>query len=517
MAEKSKRVTTPAPRTRDPKASKSSKKAAKEAKPKTTAKKATAATKKSQATKAAPSVTTTAPEAPLAAEAPAVSETQVTTEAKIAAEPTAAETPATAEANATAEAPVKATKTAKATTTTKKKKSADAEAKPSPKKSKKATASPDLPVETAPTEATPVIEAPGEIASAPSVSASTASAPLAAPIEVSTSSAVAVKEPKSAVPAPAARASRSTKKKAVKKKAAKSSAATRASSLPLKQYEFIGVPSFKGQAIEERPAVPAPPPPSPKQLTLEERLEILQARLAQQGEAVRRQIQEQLDMSWIYHDSALEGVVYSFQELKTALGPDQTLVQESNLQPVIDEIRRHRAAIELVRECAKKKTPITLDLIKRIYLTLHPEEGDLKTVKYRKDIPQHRLYFHEYAAPDKIAGKVRQVVDWLNEPEAQKGRNALRVAARAHYDLLRAFPFQTDSGKVARLLMNLLLLQSGYEPAILHSTERQRYYDALKGSAPTIISMVVEAEENAVMSLEKLLDELELRGRGYAG
>lgn len=372
--------------------------------------------------------------------------------------------------------------TTKATKTTKKK---EQQQKAEPKITAKKTAVPVVAKE-APASALPASEQPSSIPEAPP-------------------------------PPPAVPSSASPKKKPAKKKTSKLSATSRSSSLPLKQYEFIGVPSFKGVTVESRPAVPAPPPPALRELTLEERLEVLQSRLAQQSEGLRKQLQEQLDMSWIYHDSALEGVVYSFQELKTALGPDQTLVQESNLQPVIDEIRRHRAAIELVRECAKKKTPITLDLIKRIYLTLHPEEGDLKTVKYRKDIPQHRLYFHEYAAPDKIAGKVRQVVDWLNEPEAQKGRNALRVAARAHYDLLRAFPFQTDSGKVARLLMNLLLLQSGYEPAILHSTERQRYYDALKGSAPTIISMVVEAEENAVMSLEKLLDELELRGRGYAG
>src|SRR5690606_11058199 len=164
----------------------------------------------------------------------------------------------------------------------------------------------------------------------------------------------------------------------------------------LKNYQFIGVPSFKGQVFESKPAAPPPPPPVRRPLTLEERLELLQARFAQLSEPVRKQIQDQLDMSWIYHDSALEGVVYSYQELKTALGPDQTLVQESNLQPVIDEIRRHRAAIELVREYAKKRAPVTVDVVKKIYLTLHPEEGDLKTLKYRKDIPQHRLYFHDY-------------------------------------------------------------------------------------------------------------------------
>ena len=72
--------------------------------------------------------------------------------------------------------------------------------------------------------------------------------------------------------------------------------------------------------------------------------------------------------------------------------------------------------------------------MKQIYLILHPEEGDIKTVKYRKDIPQHRLYFHEYAPPDKIAYKVRQIVDWINDPEtkrrpqraAHRGARALR-------------------------------------------------------------------------------------------
>jgi Fic family protein len=155
-------------------------------------------------------------------------------------------------------------------------------------------------------------------------------------------------------------------------------------------------------------------------------------------------------------------------------------------------------------------------MIKKLYLILHPEEGDLKSVKYRKEIPQHRLYFHEYAAPDKIGSKVRQVVDWVNDPETRKGRNTIRIAGRAHYDLLRTFPFPTDSGRVARLFMNMLLMRAGYPPAIIHSTDRQRYYEALKGSAVIINNMVQEAIENALTSIEKMLDEYETRTRSFA-
>jgi hypothetical protein len=297
----------------------------------------------------------------------------------------------------------------------------------------------------------------------------------------------------------------------------------------------------RAEAARAAAAAVAPPLPLPVRkrdapMTFEERAASIEKRLAAQSDEFRTRYWDSFYMSWIYHDSALEGVVYTYDELRTALAqsnpakpptptqpppapasqpglPPDELASEPNIQPACEEIRRHREALDHIRDYAKKKGPITIDVIKKIYLILHPEEGDLKTVRYRRDIPQHRLYFHEYAQPDKIAYKVRQVVDWLNDPETKKGRNALRIAARAHYDLLRVFPFQSDSGKVARMFMNLLLLRSGMPPSIIHSAERQRYYDALKGSANQILSMVQESVENAVLSVEKLLDEHDAKAR----
>jgi Fic family protein len=255
---------------------------------------------------------------------------------------------------------------------------------------------------------------------------------------------------------------------------------------------------------------PAPVPEPPKVLSVEERTASLEDRLKGAPEEAQAKYRADLDMSWIAHDSALEGVVYTLAELRSAMGAnDGDVAFDSSLQPVVEEIRRHREALNFVREQAtKRRVPITVDIIKRIYCVLHPEEGDVKTVKYRKDIPQHRLYFHEYSPPDKIAYKLRQVVDWINDPETRRTRTPVRLAARAHYDIVRIFPFATDSGKVARLVMNLLLLRGGCPPAIIHSTERQRYYEALKGSSTTMHSIVQDAIENSLASIEKLLDAL---------
>jgi Fic family protein len=255
---------------------------------------------------------------------------------------------------------------------------------------------------------------------------------------------------------------------------------------------------------------PAPQPEPPKTMTLEERVAYLESRLQKADPELQSSYRDALDMSWIAHDSALEGVVYTQQELRTAIDPNATFVGDSSLQPVVEEIRRHREALNFVRDYAvKRKQPITLDVVKKIFTILHPEEGDIKSVKYRKDIPQHRLYFHEYAPPDKITYKMRQIIDWVNDPETRRTRSAVRIATRAHYDILRVFPFAQDSGKVARLFMNLLLLRGGYPPAIVHSTERQRYYEALKGSSATMNSIVQDAIENSLASIEKLLDAYE--------
>ena len=266
---------------------------------------------------------------------------------------------------------------------------------------------------------------------------------------------------------------------------------------------------------DELPRVQAPPErPLPTAESVEERFRIIEERLKEAPAEFRHGYQEALDMSWIYHDSALEGVVYTYQELRAAVDQGSSAMTDASLQPVVEEVRRHKAAIDLVREMGeKKRAPITVNVIRKIYLTLHPEEGDLKTVKYRRDIPQHRLYFHEYAHPEKIQQKVRQIVDWLNGPEPKKLKSPIRVASRAHYELLRVFPFQSDSGKVARLFMNLLLLRAGHPPAIVHSTERQRYYEALRGALPTLIQMVTESILNGLVSIEKLLDEQDAKLR----
>lgn len=240
---------------------------------------------------------------------------------------------------------------------------------------------------------------------------------------------------------------------------------------------------------------------------LDQRLTILHRRMEEADEETLAYYHRMLELSWIYHDSAIEGVVYNMDELAAAL--NNQAASDTSLIPVFDEIRQNKTAIELVKElAAKKRLNISLEVIKRIYSTLAPEEVEGKSPpKYRKDMPLHRMYFHEIAPPDKISYKMRQLVDWMNAADTKRATHTLRLAAKAHFQLLHIYPFPKHSGKVARLLMNLILLRGNYPPAIVHATERQRYYDALKTSDNATAKVVTEALVSSMDSAVRYFED----------
>lgn len=225
------------------------------------------------------------------------------------------------------------------------------------------------------------------------------------------------------------------------------------------------------------------------------------------GPGVREEYQERFDIAWIYHDSALEGVVYSMDELRAAMREEP--VSDPAMIPVYDEIRNHMGAIAMIREMAtRKRANVTLDVIKKLFAQLAPEELEGKgPPTYRKDMPLHRLYFHEISQPDKISYRMRQLVQWLSDPETKKTMHPVRMASKAHFQLLHIYPFPRHSGKVARLVMNLLLMRAGYPPVIIHATERQRYYEALRNGEDATSNLINQALGAAVETAIQYFEE----------
>src|SRR5262245_45064885 len=221
---------------------------------------------------------------------------------------------------------------------------------------------------------------------------------------------------------------------------------------------------------------------------------------------ILKDYRDRLDVSWIFHDNALEGVVLSYSELKAAI--DQRIISDVTLIPTYEEVRNHKAAVDFVREAsaAKKPPEVDLELVRKLYAILTPEEA-AKGYPYRPGNPLHRLDYHEIAAPEKITYRMRKIAEWMESDEFAELHPITR-ATRAHFRLLSTYPWTKNSGKVARLLMNFILIRHGYLPAVIHSIERQRYYEVLRFENDGLINLVIESLENSIETTAKFLDEL---------
>ena len=233
--------------------------------------------------------------------------------------------------------------------------------------------------------------------------------------------------------------------------------------------------------------------------------------LRRRSNAIVQNFYEKLDLSWIYHDNALEGVVLSYSELRAAI--DTKIISDVSLIPTYEEIKAHKSAIDWVREHAKKKKlGITVELLRKLHEMVTPAEGpdDDRTHALRKENPLHRLYYHEIAQPDKIPVLLKKLADWLASDEFAM-EHPVKRACEAHCRLLAIYPWLKNSGKVARLLMNLLLLHDGYLPVVIHSIERQRYYESLRNEHAGCAPLVMESLLNSADTALRFYQEVDLQ------
>jgi Fic family protein len=213
------------------------------------------------------------------------------------------------------------------------------------------------------------------------------------------------------------------------------------------------------------------------------------------------------ELSWIYHENALEGIVLTHAELGSAL-KGRPIAPETYA-----DIRNFKVAMDFTRKEAETVGgKIDMEMMKRVHAQLGSSDPEFQAARYRKDIPLHRSYFHDIAQPAAIPSRVQKLVEWA-VAEDPDDDDAVRFAAHFHHEFMSIFPFAEHTGKTGRLLLNYILMRHGYMPVVFHATERQRYYDTLRLSKKEMEVLLVEMMgnciENGVKFIENTLLERE--------
>jgi len=140
--------------------------------------------------------------------------------------------------------------------------------------------------------------------------------------------------------------------------------------------------------------------------------------------------------------------------------------------------------------------------VKKLYETLFAGVEARAAAEFRREIPLHRAYFHDIAQPAKIPALMTALLDACESSDF-RASHPIQRAAKLQHGFMQVYPYTESSGKIARLLANIVLLHDGYQPCIIHTIDRQRYYESLRLPEPQLRDLVMESMENSLANGEK--------------
>lgn len=206
-------------------------------------------------------------------------------------------------------------------------------------------------------------------------------------------------------------------------------------------------------------------------------------------------LRRQMEIEFIYHSNAIEGNTLTLRETQLVVQQGIT-VNGKSLRDHL-EARNHPGAIEYVESL--KDRGLAEEEVLRLHELLF--SGVLENAgNYRSS--QVFIEGSEHVPPPafEVPGLMRDLLEWAKEnPEELR---PVELAAVFHFRLASIHPFDDGNGRVARLLMNLILIRYGYPFVVLKWYDRRRYYETLekadKGDLKPFASFISRCVEQSL-------------------
>ncbi len=208
-------------------------------------------------------------------------------------------------------------------------------------------------------------------------------------------------------------------------------------------------------------------------------------------------ILQKFRLDWNYHSNALEGNTLTYGETRAFLLHGIT-AQGKPFRDYLD-MKGHQAALEQLEEVVRQQQPLTEADIRELHkiLLIEPYEmpaitlngtpttrrvaiGQYKTVSNSVHTSTGAIHF--YASPEETPARMGDLMAWYRQVLAEGALHPLLIAATFHFRFVAIHPFDDGNGRMARLLMNLILMQAGYVPVIINTNSKGEYLLALEAA-----------------------------------
>jgi fido (protein-threonine AMPylation protein) len=189
---------------------------------------------------------------------------------------------------------------------------------------------------------------------------------------------------------------------------------------------------------------------------------------------VVRRLSESLRLLLTYHSNAIEGNTLTLRETQVVIETGLTIGGHPFREHL--EATNHAQAYEYLTALAAGSDPITRDTILGLHRVVM-ESIDETAGTFRTGPVYIRGARITPPPSSQVERLISSWLEWLSGP-ALYYPPVIR-AAIAHHDFEAIHPFFDGNGRTGRLLLNLMLMQEGYPPALLLRSWRINYLRAL--------------------------------------
>ena len=220
-----------------------------------------------------------------------------------------------------------------------------------------------------------------------------------------------------------------------------------------------------------------------------------------------KRIWQKFRFDWNYHSNNIEGNSLTFGETKSLLLHNIT-AQGKSLKDHI-EITGHNEAIDVLVDLTRGDAPLTESFVRQLHELILRERCQVDAITPEGaptrrwiEVGQYKTGHNHvqtvtgeifrFAEPMDVPGKMHTLLQTINELQAPSSAEVVFVAAKAHYDFVLIHPFDDGNGRMARLLMNLILIKYGFPPAIIKTQDKQQYFSALRQADGGQLDVFVE-------------------------
>jgi len=230
-----------------------------------------------------------------------------------------------------------------------------------------------------------------------------------------------------------------------------------------------------------------------------------------------KKLKKKFRLEFNYNSNHLEGNTLTYGQTQLLLLFDKS----SGDVPVsdIEEMKAHDVALAQIQELAKEEErPLTEQFICELNKTIlvkdfwkdsidlngNPTRKKIEIGKYKtlpNSVQLRNGEVHEYASPDETPLLMSELIVWYRDNIGII--HPVHLAAEFHYKFVCIHPFDDGNGRVARLILNYILLKNNYPPVIIKSDDKENYLTALQkadlGDKNAIIEYI---ESYQIWSLE---------------